>query len=174
MGKVTSFVQDEGFTVELIPRRGLSIGPATITIEGGGELFVPAGTMIRRQCAELEIVVPGFIPEPGGPCHVRVDADEDGTVHGLWVLEVVEYDDYPTEYRTLGEVAGATASSVIMYDKVMLRDVEWPLAPGVQFLCSGTSWEPPDYPHEPNPQSYYMYLDLEAGAIVRAQCQLSF
>lgn len=174
MGKVTSFFQAEDFAASSIPGKGLSIGPATLTIEGHGEFHIPPDTKIRRQCIEMEIVLPGVTPRPGDPCHVRADVDDEGTVHNLWVLEVSEPEGLPAEYAKLGEVVGATTSSVIVYDDVRLRDVEWPIAPGVQFFCTGFWWEPPDFPREPVPPMYYLYLDLDAGEVIRIECQGSF
>lgn len=177
IGRVTSVDRDNSFSAARIdPRRkGLAIGPLTMAVDERGPFLVPAGTVIDVQCAELDIALPGELLRPGDPCHVRVDVDEAGIVHSMWILTVTEEElSGRVSISVSGDVVGATATDVVIHDRIRDTDVEWLLAPGVVFECAPHEWIPPDYPTPPDRITYDLFLDIEDDTVTRLQCRGSF
>jgi len=175
MGRVVEVSRGSGFRAAALGRPGYLVGPMTLTIEGYGEVEIPAETIIDQLCLELGIEPPGEQPAPLPPCYVRVDVGPGGRALDLIVLQYSRAEDIDFESTYVNtEVIGATASTVIVSDYLRDKAIAWPIAPGVVFWCSGIEWEPPTFPREPDLTAYELTVDTTIGAVTRMVCRASF
>jgi hypothetical protein len=175
IGRVEWIERGEGFSARRTADEAVVFGPAIVSIEGHGEVQVPAGTVIDRPCPELRLALSNESPPGGGPCYVRADVDTAADVIDMWIINpTVGEDGSVLELVVGGTVVGATETEVLLQDKVRDRVVAWPLAPDVEFFCGGEWWTPPDFPSPPSPTSYFLSIDDATDLVTYLRCSGGF
>lgn len=137
------------------------IGPATLVLDDGTELFVPAGTPVNALCRDLAVVS----PEEFGPCVVQAALAEDGrTVDRLYVFVEWRDETGPKGFVALNaKIAAVVPGFIVLPDRTAI-----PLAEAPLIACQGVE-DPAQLPDH-HPAGFRLRIDERTGEVVEIEC----
>lgn len=158
-GRVVAFWGD-GYRVEQVVDSKF-VGPATLVLDDGTELFVPAGTPVNALCRDLAVVS----PEEFGPCVVQATLAEDGrTVDRLYVFVEWRDETGPKGFVALSaKIAAVVPGFIVLPDRTAI-----PLAEAPLITCHGIE-DPAQLPDH-HPAGFRLRIDERTGEVVEIEC----
>jgi hypothetical protein len=158
-GRVVAF-RGDGYRVEEVGDSKF-VGPATLVLDDGTEIFLPAGTPVNALCRDLAVVSAQEL----GPCVIQATlAEDDRTVDRLYVFVGSRDETHPKGFFAFSaKIAAVLPGFIVLPERTAI-----PLAEAPLILCQGID-DPAQLPDH-HPAGFRLRIDERTGEVVEIEC----